>query len=53
MVKTSEPKERYQRLTTEQIYAMDQYMLRLISGEGSTDTSDYYSLKRENQDLKN
>lgn len=48
MVNTSDTNERYRHLTKDQVFAMDQYMLRLLSGDPQTDTTEFMRLKREN-----
>lgn len=46
-----DPSQRYKDLTQEQIFKVDQFVLKLISGE-TEEPADYYKLKKENQNLK-
>ncbi len=51
MYKNSDPSDRYKQLSQDQLFAVDQFVLRLVSGETS-DPSDTYALRRENESLK-
>lgn len=51
MYKTDEPSQRYKNLTPEQIFKVDQFVLKLIAGE-TEEPADFYKLKKENQNLK-
>lgn len=51
MKNSTDPAERYKGLSDNQMFTVDQFVLRLLSGD-TTDTSDAYALKRENESLK-
>ena len=45
------PWDRYKTLTPEQLFKVDQYVLKLQAGEAE-DPADFYKLKKENMVLK-
>ena len=51
MMYKQDPSGRYKGLTQEQIFKVDQYVMRLLAGE-SEEPADFYKLKKENQILK-
>lgn len=51
MMYKQDPSQRYKDLTQEQIFKVDQYVLKLKSGE-TEEPADFYKLKKENQNLK-
>ena len=51
MYKSTDPSERFKGLSQDQLMSVDQFVLRLLTGEAS-DPSDVYSLRRENESLK-
>ena len=51
MYKSTDPSERFKGLTQDQLMTVDQFVLRLLTGDAS-DPSDVYQLRRENESLK-
>lgn len=51
MYKSTDPSERFKGLTQDQLLTLDQFVLRLLTGDAS-DPSDTYQLRKENESLK-
>ena len=51
LYKTDQPNARYKNLTPEQLFKVDQYVLKLVAGD-TEEPADFYKLKKENQVLK-
>ena len=51
MYKNSDPSERYNHLNEDQLLKVDQFVLRLTTGE-AVDEAEFYKIKKENEILK-
>ena len=47
LYKTDQPNARYKNLTPEQLFKVDQYVLKLVAGD-TEEPADFYKLKKEN-----
>jgi hypothetical protein len=52
MYKNDDPNMRYKGLTQDQVFQVDQFVLRIQTGDAAADPSDAYALRRENESLK-
>lgn len=52
MFSSADPQGPYKQLNQDQQLAVEQFVLRLLSGETTSDPSDTYALRRENEGLK-
>ena len=51
LYQTDQPQQRYKNLNPEQLFKVDQFVLKLMAGE-TEEPADFYKLKKENQILK-
>ncbi len=51
MMYDTQPSSRYQGLTKEQVFIVDQFVMKLLAGEAET-PAEFYQLKKENEELK-
>ena len=52
MYKSTDPTERFKDLTNDQMIKLDQYALRLLTGEEVMEPAEFYKIKKENEALK-